>query len=73
MTLGPETLDKLKRVSTATLATALYKRGPRSQMIQDVRPLRPMQGSMVGEAFTVRSIPALIPSARRRRKARRAP
>jgi regulator of RNase E activity RraA len=58
MALSPETREKLKRVSTATLATALYKRGFRTQMVQDVRPLRPMQESMVGEAFTVRYIPA---------------
>jgi regulator of RNase E activity RraA len=58
MTLSPETRDRLKRVSTATLATALFKRGFRTQMIQDVRPLRPMTESMVGEAFTLRYIPA---------------
>ena len=36
-TLKPETRDKLKGVSTATLASILYKRGLRSQFIQDVR------------------------------------
>src|ERR1700679_4187363 len=50
---------KLKGVSTATLASALYKRGLRNQMVQDVRPLAaPKNGSMVGEAFTLRYIPA---------------
>ena len=39
MALKSETRDKLKQVSTATLATALYKRGLRGQIIQDVRPL----------------------------------
>ncbi|PHK94585.1 ribonuclease activity regulator RraA [Pseudoroseomonas rhizosphaerae] len=58
MALSPETRDKLKQVSTATLATALYKRGFRTQMIQDVRPLHPMTESMVGEAFTLRYMPA---------------
>jgi regulator of RNase E activity RraA len=58
MPLSPETRDKLKLVSTATLATALYKRGFRTQMIQDVRPLRPLTESMVGEAFTLRYMPA---------------
>jgi regulator of RNase E activity RraA len=48
----------LKRVSTATLATALYKRGFRSQMIQGVLPLRNMAESMVGPAYTIRTIPA---------------
>ncbi|MXP61767.1 ribonuclease activity regulator RraA [Roseomonas sp. M0104] len=56
--LKPETRDKLKKVSTATLATALYKRGLRSQFIQDVKPLAPREESMVGEAFTLRYMPA---------------
>jgi regulator of RNase E activity RraA len=57
-TLKPETREKLKTVSTATLCTALYKRGLRNQFIQDVRPLNPNLGNMVGEAFTLRCIPA---------------
>ena len=32
---------KLMHVSTATLCTALFKRGLRNQFIQDVRPLNP--------------------------------
>jgi regulator of RNase E activity RraA len=57
--LSPETRDKLKGVSTATLASALFKRGLRHQMIQDVRPLSaPKATSMVGEAYTLRYMPA---------------
>ena len=56
--LKPETRQKLMGVSTATLATALFKRGLRNQMIQDVRPLNPSLPNMVGEAFTLRFIPA---------------
>ncbi|MGK9169505.1 ribonuclease activity regulator RraA [Inquilinus limosus] len=56
--LKPETRDKLKTVSTATLTTALFKRGLRNQFIQDVHPLNPGAGPMVGEAFTLRYIPA---------------
>jgi regulator of RNase E activity RraA len=56
--MKPETREKLKTVSTATLCTALYKRGLRTQFIQDVRPLNPNAGAMVGEAFTLRYIPA---------------
>ncbi|MFM1856530.1 MAG: hypothetical protein RLZ83_1839 [Pseudomonadota bacterium] len=52
------TRDQLKGVSTATLCTALYKRGLRNQFIQDVRPLNPTLPNMVGEAFTLRYIPA---------------
>jgi regulator of RNase E activity RraA len=57
-TLKPETREKLKTVSTATLCTALYKRGLRNQFIQDVRPLNPDLGNRVGDAFTLRYIPA---------------
>ena len=56
--LTPETRDKLKTVSTATLCTALFKRGLRNQFIQDVHPLNPKAAPMVGEAFTLRYIPA---------------
>ena len=52
------TRERLKGVSTATLCTALYKRGLRNQFIQDVRPLNPSLPNMVGEAFTLRYIPA---------------
>lgn len=57
MPLKPETRDKLKTVSTATICTALFKRGLRNQFIQDVHPLND-NGPMVGEAFTLRYIPA---------------
>jgi regulator of RNase E activity RraA len=56
--LKPETRDKLKTVSTATLCTALFKRGFRNQFIQGVHPLNPNGAAMVGEAFTLRYIPA---------------
>lgn len=58
MPLNPQTRDKLKTVSTATVATALYKRGFRNQVIQDVHPLGPNQPVLVGEAFTLRYMPA---------------
>ena len=58
MALKPATRDKLKTISTATIATALFKRGFRNQFIQNVHPLSPGQGPMVGEAFTLRYMPA---------------
>ena len=58
MTMNEQTRAKLKTVSTATLCTALYKRGLKNQFIQDVRPLNPNGPNMVGEAFTLRYIPA---------------
>jgi regulator of RNase E activity RraA len=56
--MNPTTKQQLQRVSTATLCTALFKRGLRNQFIQDVRPLNPNLPNMVGEAFTLRYIPA---------------
>lgn len=56
--LPSRTREKLNGVSTATLCTALFKRGLRNQFIQDVRPLNPGLGNMVGEAYTLRYIPA---------------
>jgi regulator of RNase E activity RraA len=56
--MNPKTKEKLLHVSTATLCTALFKRGLRNQFIQDVRPLNPALPNMVGEAFTLRYIPA---------------
>ena len=56
--LTETTRDKLLTVSTATLCTALFKRGLRNQFIQDVRPLNPTLPNMVGPAFTLRYIPA---------------
>ena len=53
-----KSLDKLKTVSTATAATALFKRGFRTQCIQNVHPLSPGQPVLVGPAFTLRYIPA---------------
>ena len=52
------TRELLAQVSTATLCTALFKRGLRTQFIQNVHPLNAKLPNMVGEAFTLRYIPA---------------
>jgi regulator of RNase E activity RraA len=57
-TLSDETRAKLKKVSTASIATALFKRGLRNQFIQGVTPVSPKDENMVGPAFTLRYIPA---------------
>ena len=57
-TLSDTTRRQLLGVSTATLCTALFKRGLHHQFIQDVRPLNPALPNMVGEAFTLRYMPA---------------
>lgn len=56
--MNETTRELLMKVSTATLCTALFKRGLRNQFIQDVRPLNPGLPNMVGEAFTLRYMPA---------------
>jgi regulator of RNase E activity RraA len=56
--LKDSTHDLLAKVSTATLCTALFKRGLRNQFIQDVRPLAAGRANMVGPAFTLRYMPA---------------
>lgn len=58
MPLSPSTRAKLQTVSVATICTALFKRGLRNQFIQNVSPLNPNTKPMVGEAFTLRYIPA---------------
>lgn len=58
MPLTAETRQHLMTVSVATLCTALFKRGLRNQFIQDVHPLNHTLPNMVGEAFTLRYIPA---------------
>lgn len=56
--LSDETRARLAKVSTASIATALYKRGLRCQFIQDVSPVSWKGTNMVGQAFTLRYIPA---------------
>jgi regulator of RNase E activity RraA len=59
MALKPETLERLRGVSTATLCTQMFKRGLRNVYLQGVHRLtKPSGGNLVGEAFTVRNIPA---------------
>ena len=56
--MDQKTRDKLMGVSVATLATALFKRGLRNQVIQGVHPVGHKGPNMVGPAFTLRYIPA---------------
>jgi regulator of RNase E activity RraA len=58
MALTEATRARLATVSVATITTALFKRGLRNQFIQDVHPLNAARANMVGEAFTLRYIPA---------------
>src|SRR5579875_2135489 len=56
--LAPETLERLRTVSTATLTTQMFKRGFRNVFMQGVRRLGHKGANMVGPAFTLRYIPA---------------
>jgi regulator of RNase E activity RraA len=51
-------LDKLRQLSTSTVATQLYKRGFRQPQLLGVRPLSQVADGFVAEAFTMRFIPA---------------
>ena len=56
--INQKTLESLEHVSVATLATTLFKRGLRNQVVQNVRPVAPKGKNMVGPAFTLRYMPA---------------
>ncbi|WP_051469859.1 ribonuclease activity regulator RraA [Chelativorans sp. J32] len=56
--IPPLLRERLEAVSTATLATALFRRGLRNQFVQGVRRLSAPGRRMVGPAFTLRYIPA---------------
>ncbi len=52
------TREKLKKTSTPTIATILFKLGLKHQFIQGSKPVASGKPTMVGEAFTLRYIPA---------------
>ena len=57
--LHPDTLELLRRVSSATLCTQLFKRGFRNVFLQGVMRLTTSsEGNLVGPAYTMRNIPA---------------
>jgi regulator of RNase E activity RraA len=56
--LSDATRAKYKKISTASIATALFKRGLRNQFIQGVVPVAAKPETMVGQAFTLRYIVA---------------
>lgn len=51
-------IARMRRVTTATLTTQLFKRGLRNSFMQGVRPLGRYDANLVGPAFTLRNIPA---------------
>ena len=57
-TLGPDVLETLKHISSGTLTTQLFKRGLRQSFLVGLKPMNPQHAQFVGEAFTMRLIPA---------------
>jgi regulator of RNase E activity RraA len=58
MALDRQVIDTLSAVSTATLTTILLRKGLRNVWMRGTRPLRPNQPRVVGQAFTLRFVPA---------------
>src|SRR6185437_14482235 len=56
--LLPKTREALLQVGTSTLSGALFRRGLRNMVMQDVRPMRPDLPRLVGIAYTMRFIPS---------------
>lgn len=56
--LSAVTRKKLMLVSAATISTALFKVGLKNQFLQDVHPVGQKDANMVGQAYTLRYIPA---------------
>ncbi|MGB1234878.1 MAG: ribonuclease activity regulator RraA [Planktomarina sp.] len=55
--LSSDTLGHLKKASTASVATLLFKRGYQNAYIQGAAPLNTDVKAMVGPAYTLRYIP----------------
>ncbi|MGE0604880.1 MAG: ribonuclease activity regulator RraA, partial [Xanthobacteraceae bacterium] len=58
MPLSSELKQTLEKVSTATLTTVLLKKGVRSSFMRGPKPLTAGTPRIVGEAFTLRFVPA---------------
>ena len=56
--IDPHVFEELARASTATITTQLFQRGFRNTFLNGIRPLNPNAARFVGEAVTLRSIPA---------------
>ena len=58
MSLSKDAIKTLSHVTTATITTVLLKKGLRNVWMRGARPLKPGQARLVGEAFTLRFVPA---------------
>jgi regulator of RNase E activity RraA len=51
-------LEQLRAISSGTLTTQLFRRGLRQNFLVGLKPMNPAHARFVGEAFTMRLIPA---------------
>ena len=58
MSISESARQALSAVTTATLTTVLLKKGLRNVWMRGARPLKPGQPKLVGQAFTLRFVPA---------------
>jgi regulator of RNase E activity RraA len=58
MTIDPAILAAFSGVSTATITTVLLKKGLRNVWMRGTRPIRAGQPRLIGQAFTLRFVPA---------------
>jgi regulator of RNase E activity RraA len=58
MKLSPDNRERLAQVGVSTLTTCLLRRGLRNTCLRGVLPVAPALPRLVGEAFTLRFIPA---------------
>jgi regulator of RNase E activity RraA len=58
MALAANTIATLKSLTTATITTILLKKGLRNVWVRGARPIAPGYPRIVGEAFTLRFVPA---------------
>src|SRR6201994_3768776 len=58
MSLTPDAIATLSRVTTATITTVLLKKGLRNVWLRGAKPLKPGLPRLVGPAFTLRFVPA---------------
>jgi regulator of RNase E activity RraA len=56
--LSHQVLEQLKNVSSGSLTTQLFKHGLRQNFLVGLNPINPRHARFVGEAFTMRLIPA---------------
>jgi regulator of RNase E activity RraA len=50
-------LKDLERCQVATVVSTMFKKGLRARFFSGLQPMGPIEGTIVGEAFTIRAIP----------------